>query len=497
MKQSTSYRQIGIKPLSLGCALVLGVLADVLLRAPGRAGLSVAVWVAAVVLVLAMLQWRRDSSVAVEVRWLMVGALGFAAALTGRDAEALAVFSLFAVIVLLTLAAGHAAASWASRARVSEVVFATGRVAVLSLVGPLGWRREPIGADGLSGHWSAYARTVMRGTAMALPALLVLTILLMSADPVFADMVEGLFRFEIEAFIEHAVFIAFMAWLAAGFLRAFLVSDDVFMHGLRVPRPDLAVAEVAVALWTLNLLFLVFMAVQLRYLFGGSDLVEVTAGLSYAEYARRGFFELVATAALVLPILLLADWSAAPGTRRARNVLRRTALVLVVLLLGIIASAAYRMWLYLNAYGLTELRLYVSVFIVWLTAVSGWLVFTVLRGRHERFAFGAIMSGIICIAVLHVLNPHALIARVNLERAAAGAEYDGSYLRTLSADAVPVLVRRLDGMPEPERRRIGCMLEQRWGGERPGGWHTWNLGDWRARRLVGALDRTHCPPWLR
>src|SRR5688572_31274949 len=72
------------------------------------------------------------------------------------------------------------------------------------------------------------------------------------------------------------------------------------------------------------------MAVQLRYLFGGADLVELTPGLSYAEYARRGFFELVAATALVVPILLLADWVVAPDTSRSRNVLRATMLVLVV-----------------------------------------------------------------------------------------------------------------------------------------------------------------------
>jgi hypothetical protein len=75
------------------------------------------------------------------------------------------------------------------------------------------------------------------------------------------------------------------------------------------------------------------------------------------------------------------------------------------------------------------------VVIVWLTAVLGWLVLTVLRGLRERFAFGAIIAGLVCIAALHVVNPRALIARVNLYRAAAGAEYDGMYLRTLSADS--------------------------------------------------------------
>jgi hypothetical protein len=175
-------------------------------------------------------------------------------------------------------------------------------------------------------------------------------------------------------------------------------------------------------------------------------------------------------------------------------VLRATTLVLVALLVGVIASAAYRMRLYQQAYGLTELRLYVSVVIVWLTVVLGWLVFTVLRGRRERFAFGAIVAGLACIAALHVLNPHALIARVNIDRAAAGAEIDGGYLRTLSADAVPTLLARLEQLPEAERCGVARMLEERWSGERRGGWRTWNVSDWRARRRVAPLAGTlACP----
>jgi hypothetical protein len=468
-------------------AVALGVVADALVRVPGRPGLSVALWALAGVAVLVVLLRRRSDPAARETRWLVGGALGFAGVLVLRDADALAVFSLFAAVGLLMMAAGRAAATWASRAQVSDVAFAVVRVAVLCAAGPLGWGRgAPDPAAGVAG-WTRPARTVARGTVMALPALLVLTALLMSADPVFARMIHDTFLIDIEPFIEHVVFAAVIAWLTAGYLRAFLVRDDVVMDRLRVPQPALAAAEVSVALWILNLLFVGFMIVQLRYLFGGADLVEVTPGLSYAEYARRGFFELVATAALVVPILLLADWAAAPDTSRARGVLRATTLVLVVLLVGVIASAAYRMRLYQDAYGLTELRLYVSVVIVWLTVVLGWLVLTVLRGRRERFAFGSIFAGLACIAALHVLNPHALIARVNIDRAAAGAAYDGSYLRTLSADAVPALLARLDQLPEAERCRVGRMLEERWSGERRGGWRAWNLGDWRARRLVAPL----------
>jgi hypothetical protein len=329
---------------------------------------------------------------------------------------------------------------------------------------------------------------------MALPALLVLGALLMSADPVFARVIKSTFQIDIEPLFEHLAFAAFIAWLSAGYLRAILVRDDAIMDQLRVPKPTLAAAEVSVALWILNALFVLFMAVQLRYLFGGANLVEVTPGLSYADYARRGFFELVAATALVVPILLIADWAAAPNNERSRTILRSTMLVLVVLLVGVIASAAYRMSLYQGAYGLTEDRVYVSMVIVWLTAVLIWLVLTVLRGQRERFALGTIVAGLVCIAGLHVANPHALIARVNLNRAVSGKEYDGKYLRTLSADAVPVIIAHLDRLPQEVRCDAARMLDDKWSGERPGGWRTWNLSDARARRLVAPLKGTFsCP----
>jgi hypothetical protein len=512
--RSGSLRSASLRSGALLGAVVLGVLAEALIRVPGRPGLNVALWAISGVAVLVVLFRRRSEPASWEARGLVAGALGFAGVLMVRDADALAVFSLFAAVVLLLMAAGRGAAAWASRAQPSEVAFAVLRVSMLSAAGPLGWGRAApgavVGEGGRAGHaggagqagqadqagrpawpgradWARSTRTVVRGTTMALPALLVLGALLTSADPVFATMVQDAFRVDLEALLERVVFAAVIAWLTAGYLRAILVRDDGVMDRLRLPRPALAAAEVSVALWMLNLLFVVFMAVQLRYLFGGAGLVEVTAGLSYAEYARRGFFELVATAALVVPLLLLADWAATPATRRSRDVLRATMVVLVVLLVGVIVSAAYRMRLYQDAYGLTELRLYVSMVIVWLTAVLGWLVLTVLRDRRERFAFGAILAGVACIAALHLLNPHALIARVNLDRAAAGEEYDGAYLRTLSADAVPVLLARLDRIPEAERCTAARMLEERWSGERPGGWRTWNLSDWRARRMVAPL----------
>lgn len=467
-------------------AVSLGGLADVLLRADGRPGLNVLLFALAGSAVFTMLLRQRADAPSREPWWLIGGAVGAAALLVWRDAEALAVFSVLAAVTLLTLAAGRAAMVWVQCAQPSDALFSAARVALLCAAGPLGWGRRVVHEDEAAhdeGLRQA-ARTLLRGSVMALPALLILSALLMSADPVFERTLQGLVSFEVEPMLERALPIAFVAWVSAGYLRALLVRDDAVMARLRIPRPAFAAAEVTVALWTINLLFIGFMLVQLRYLFGGASLVEVTAGLGFAEYARRGFFELVACVALVVPILLLADWAAAPSSARGRTTLRATMLVLVVLMIGVIASAAYRMRLYQQAYGLTELRLYVSVAIVALTAVLAWLVYTVLRGRREQFGVGVLVTALVCLVGVHVLNPHALIARVNLARAIGGAEYDGDYLRDLSADAVPTLISRLDQLPEGERVRVQQRLTERWGSARPGGWRTWNWSDARARRLV-------------
>ncbi|HEY0674287.1 MAG TPA: DUF4173 domain-containing protein [Longimicrobiales bacterium] len=477
--------------LAYAGALLLGLLADQVVRVPGRPGVNVVLWALAGSAVLWLLSRDREPAVSRETRWLVGGAVAFAGLLVLRDADALAVFSLFSAVLLLGFAAGRGALAWAARAHIFDVAAAAVRVSALIALGPFGWNigsaHQPAVPVSRSGRvWQQRARVAARGTVMALPPLLVLTALLTSADPMFERVLHNALFTGIEPFLEHLLFAGVIAWFASGYLRAFLVGDDVVMERVRLPRLSIAASEIAFALSLLNVLFIVFLVVQVRYLFGGAGLVEVTEGLSYAEYARRGFFELVAAAAFVVPVLLVAHWAAAEDKVRSRGVLRATSTLLVLLLAGVLASAAYRMRLYQDAYGLTEQRLYVSVFMVWLTLVLAWLAVTVLRGRRRGFAFGAVVAGLACIAALHVLNPHAMIARVNIDRAATGAEYDGKYVSTLSADAVPVLIARMPLLPAAEQCRVATMMQERWTGQRPGGWRTWNLSDARARKLVEA-----------
>ena len=145
------------------------------------------------------------------------------------------------------------------------------------------------------------------------------------------------------------------------------------------------------------------------------------------------------------------------------------------------------MLLYVQLFGLTELRLYATAFMVWLGGVFVWLAWTVLRGARARFAFGALVQATAVLAGLHVVNPDALITRVNARRTVAGAPFDAAYAAgTLSADAVPALLEVLPQLAPPERGEVARRLLARWGAPPARDWRSWNWSAARARALVGA-----------
>jgi hypothetical protein len=251
------------------------------------------------------------------------------------------------------------------------------------------------------------------------------------------------------------------AWLSAGVLRLVCRSDGE-RSAVVARRGALGLGEVGTVLVVVDLLFAAFVLVQFRYLFGGNELVRELTGMSYAEYARRGFFELAAVAALSLPLLLAADhWLDHRDPVRVRRV-RQLSGVMLLFLDVMLASALFRMWLYTTQFGLTELRFYTTAFMGWLVLVFGWFVATVLRGRRERFGTGALLAGWLVLAALNFVNPDGVIAEVNLGRAANGRPLDVAYAAMLSADALPAFHRGLPRLGTNEACAAAVRLEGRW-----------------------------------
>jgi hypothetical protein len=471
----------------LGVALALGGLGDVLLRATPW-GINFLIWVMAIVgLAVLLAKWGRVGTGG-EGKWLVFVSLVFAAGVVLRDSPVVVFLDLLGVLISLSLAVWLGRSGSLRRAGILDYVLGGVYTGVLTSAGPfpvsvadIEWRET------FRGRWKRQALAVSRGVLLAAPLLLLFGALLVAADAIFERLIIEVFGFDLAEVFSHLFLITFFAWITAGLLWAGLMAR--VPENFAIPRPrllSLGIVEVGIVLGLLDLLFLTFVVIQVRYLFGGAGRVAATAGLTYAEYARRGFFELVTVTALALPLLLIAHWLLRAETRAHERLFKGFAGIMVVLLFVVVASALQRMYLYQQEFGLTELRLYTTVFMVWISVVLLWFLLTVMRARRDRFAFGALLAGFAAIFAINVMNPDALIASTNIGRMEDGKRFDAYYLTTLSADAAPVLVESLPEIGDTHMW-TGYTVEQavvdRWDAKRAD-WRTWNLGRSRARQVV-------------
>ena len=207
----------------------------------------------------------------------------------------------------------------------------------------------------------------------------------------------------------------------------------------------LGAIEISIVLGLINLLFLAFVIVQIPYLFGGMDLVQNTPDFKLAEYARRGFGELVAVAALVLPILLISHWLLRKDNPINEKIFRVLAGIHIVLLFVIMISATQRLLLLTGnlGYGLTTVRFYPMIFMIWLALIFVWFALTVLRGAREQFAWGALWSAFVILGAFTFSIPTHYIVRTNIRLMQEGRSFDAFYNANLSDDAIPVLLENL------------------------------------------------------
>lgn len=462
----------------------LGILADMAFRhAPG--GLGWTLWIVALA-VAALHVSRHDGLVpSREQRGWLAMAVACALAFAWRDAEALSAANLLGTLVALGLFAMSAAGSPAPSiltARLRDVLSAGIYMMRDLVVGtPLLVGRDAellaLPAVRTGSSWSA-----LRAVLLTTPLVLVFTPLLSRADPVFASIFR-LPTIDVWQLLPHLVVAGAFAWWSAGWLRGAILGLPE-RPALPATLPvRLGTIEVTTALGAVIALFAVFVALQLRWLFGGGAVVLATTGLTVAEYARRGFFELVAVAALVLPLILSMRAAIdAPAVVRRH---RRLSLLLLALLSAIVVSALLRMQLYVAHFGLTTDRLYATAAMGWIAVVSVALAAALLRGDARTLAAITVLSAFATLGALDAGSPELVIARVNLARGRDGHPVDYAYLARLGGDAAPAVVRALRAAaPSTDACRGATVLRERW---LDNGGTDWNLGVRRGRAAVAGL----------
>lgn len=330
--------------------------------------------------------------------------------------------------------------------------------------------------EGRRERWLPVAKAVV----VAVVLLALFGTLFASADAAFADLLSGLTP-DVSGMDGPVRFLLFAVGLVVAIAVARAAAAPSRWDRIAV-RPGKARSRVewALPLIVLNLLFAAFNAVQLAVLFGGYRKVLESTGLTYAEYARQGFWQLLWATLLTLAVIALAlRWAPRDGAGD-RRLVRVVLGTLCVLTLVVVASALRRMDLYVDAYGLTRLRLSVAGVELWLGLVIVLIMAGGLFGARwlPRAVAGSAVAAVLAFGLM---SPDGVIAEGNVTRYEQDGKIDLAYFQSLSADAVPAL----DRLPEPQRSCAlrGIARELAAADRTP--WYATSLGERRAREILG------------
>jgi hypothetical protein len=300
-------------------------------------------------------------------------------------------------------------------------------------------------------------RPYLRGVLIAIPLLLVFGALLASADLIFRTQLTNLFSwFTVENFADlifRTVYIFILAYFLAGaYIHAQTRSPEkkVLSPDKPLLSPFLGHVEAFTVLGLINLLFLGFIIIQFRYFFAGETNITLE-GFTYAEYARRGFFELVAVSIISLGLYYALNMVTKRSERKIKRIFSVLGTLLMLQVGCMLLSAFQRLSLYETAYGFTTLRTITHVFMVWLGVLLAAAVLMEIFNQFRRLALVLFLILFGFTLTLNLLNVDQFIAQRNIEHAIAGNPLDASYLvHQLSDDGIPTLFKVWQAQDTPQ-----------------------------------------------
>lgn len=268
---------------------------------------------------------------------------------------------------------------------------------------------------------------ILVGLLMLIPVCIVAVPLLMQSDEIFKILVQrAVFSFDITAFLGHTIFVICLGWLLfslfagvwlrieqgvasamqseqratkdAGFTRdTDLTQDTGFAQ-----NASITTTSTSIVLLGILALYAVFCAIQVRYLVFGlltDGTIQLPAGLTYAQYARSGFFQLI-----VVVLLNLTIFGLAIRYCKASRLVHGLLVGLLGLSMLMAGSAALKLGIYIDAYGLTWLRL---VSVTFIPVIAIIIVLAGIRLRVNKLPLIAVSIVLVLIwwIALGIMNP--------------------------------------------------------------------------------------------
>lgn len=460
------------------------------------AGVSFLIW--AVVLLGAgyLLAWREGKRPSPLSIVLTVLTAGFAAVLAWREeplTRAVSILLTLGGMMLITATFLNGYWPWY---RLRDYFVELFKVIGGGFAGAISLNSKPKAPPALenAGKPSFWRRgmPILRGVLIALPIVAVLGLLLSSADPIFGDWLKKVLNLEkLPEYLFRLFYILIIGTFLVGvYLKALYPSGESQRPEPNQPwfKSFLGWTETGIILGAVDLLFIAFVIIQVRYLFGGAANISET-GYTYSEYARRGFSELVAVAVLSLGLYLTLATVSKRESKGSRAGFTLMAVLLMANVLVILASSLQRLMLYESAYGFSQLRTYTHLFIYWLAGLILVTVVLEIVRRRGNFALAMLVCVIGFGASLALINVDGFIADQNINRAVKGEELDIEYLNSLTSDVVPTLIQRYEdpALPTSLKDDLGSVLACRTvlaGDAAAKPWQGYQLGQAKAYRLL-------------
>lgn len=347
---------------------------------------------------------------------------------------------------------------------------------------------------------------VVRGIVIALPIIAIFASLLASADVIFGQRLNSfmdLFNLEnLPEFIFRFIYIIVIGYALAGvILHAATESKDEKIGNEKSPTVPafLGFIESAIVLGSVIVLFATFVTIQFQYFFGGTTNIHID-GYTYAEYARKGFGELVTVAFFALLMLLTLSAITKRESETQRKVYSGLGVALVALLLVMLVSAYQRLGLYEAVYGFSRLRTYTHVFLIWIGLLLIATIALEIMHKERMFAFAMLIAAFGFAISLPILNVDVFIVNQNIQRELSGTtkdlvDLDAQYFIDLSDDAIPTLVKTFQtpSTPDSVREKVGaalaCIRHEREQNDRSTSWQSFHFAVFNADKALASIKK--------
>ncbi|MGM0903899.1 MAG: DUF4153 domain-containing protein [Bacillota bacterium] len=330
-------------------------------------------------------------------------------------------------------------------------------------------------------------KKVLIGIAISIPILFVILNLLISADAQFERLLNNLpnlLSFNPET-VFRLIVILLYTFGFFGFLQILLHKNIQVIQ--KEGNPNSMSLDGIITLTVLLLLdfvYVLFVAVQFKYFFSGT----LEDGYTYAEYARRGFFELL----FVTLINLTVTTVVIQFTKNVLVGLKKTiqsALTLLVLSSGVLLISAFmRMAMYEDAYGFTFTRVLVTSFMIFLMVIFAYTLVKIWLERLSLFHF-YFMASIIFYTGINLVNLDQFVVERNIARFETTGKIDIHYLSSLSSTGVLGLIEIYE--KNPDVPGLEELLKQRKADRRnikSDTWQSHNLVRDKAYKKLGELN---------